>query len=68
MVPVDMINNLIISAGWMTGVNPPTSQPIIYQYTSGTVNPITWIELCELTTSNWKDLKSLALVCLGGRG
>ncbi len=45
LVPVDMLNNIIISAGWMTGINPQ-EKPIIYQYTSGTVNPITWLELC----------------------
>lgn len=45
MVPVDLLNNVIISAGWMTGIDPPT-QPIIYQYTSGGMNPIQWIQLC----------------------
>lgn len=44
MVPVDMLNNTIISVGWMTGLRP-TAEPIIYQYTSGTVNPITWIDM-----------------------
>ena len=47
MVPVDMLNNVIISVGWMTGVNRPP-QPIIYQYTSGTLNPVKWVELCKL--------------------
>ena len=46
MVPVDMINNNIISVGWITALDPPT-QPIIYQYTSGTVNPISWNQLCK---------------------
>ena len=46
MVPVDMINNAIISVGWITGLRPPP-QPIIYQYTSGTLNPINWLQLCK---------------------
>jgi len=44
-VPVDLLNNVIISAGWLTGVTNP-AQPLIFQYTSGTKNPINWIELC----------------------
>lgn len=47
LVPVDLVNNAILSVGWVTGVNP-TPQPIIYNYTSGNLNPIKWIELCEL--------------------
>lgn len=46
MVPVDMINNIIISVGWIKALSPP-AQPIIYQYTSGSVNPIVWDDLCE---------------------
>ena len=46
LVPVDMVNNAILSVGWITGVNP-SSQPIIYNYTSGDLNPIKWIELCK---------------------
>ena len=46
IVPVDLVNNMVISVGWITGVNP-TPQPIIYHYSSGTLNPINWLGLCE---------------------
>ena len=46
LVPVDLVNNAILSVGWITGVNP-SPQPIIYNYTSGELNPIKWIELCK---------------------
>ena len=49
-VPVDLLNNVIISAAWMTGVAKPT-QPVIYQYTSGNRNPMNWIELCMCTNN-----------------
>ena len=46
MVPVDMVNNCMVSIGWMTALRP-SPQPLIYQYTSGTVNPFTWSDLCK---------------------
>ena len=46
MVPVDMVNNCMISVGWITGLRP-SPRPLIYQYTSGTVNPFTWRDLCK---------------------
>ncbi len=59
MVPVDLLNNVIISAGWLTGVAKPT-KPMIYQYTSGSRNPIKWIELCMCGVCN-------VCVCIVGR-
>ncbi len=44
IVPVDLVNNMLISVGWITGVNPST-QPIVYQFTSGSTNPVNWLQL-----------------------
>jgi len=46
IVPVDLVNNMLICVGWITGVNP-TPQPIIYQCSSGTLNPMNWIRFCK---------------------
>lgn len=46
IVPVDLVTNMLICVGWVTGVNP-SPQPIIYHYTSGTLNPINWISMCK---------------------
>jgi fatty acyl-CoA reductase len=43
-VPVDLVNNLLISIGWITGVSPAPS-PIFYNYSSSTLNPMNWLEL-----------------------
>jgi len=54
IVPVDLVNNMVISVGWITGVNP-TPQPIIYHYSSGTLNPINWLGLYPLVISSYTD-------------
>ncbi len=41
IVPVDLVNNMLISVGWITGVNQ-TTHPIVYQFTSGSTNPVNW--------------------------
>lgn len=58
IVPVDLVNNMLLSIGWVTGVSPSPS-PIIYHFTSGTVNPMNWLQLCELTSVDIRILHSI---------
>ena len=44
IVPVDLVNNMLISVGWITGVSSST-QPIVYHFTSGSTNPVTWLQM-----------------------
>uniref|UniRef100_A0A8C7E3Z9 Fatty acyl-CoA reductase n=1 Tax=Naja naja TaxID=35670 RepID=A0A8C7E3Z9_NAJNA len=44
IIPVDLAINLIIAAGWYTAVHRPKS-PLIYNCTSGGLNPLSWGEL-----------------------
>ncbi|XP_015681350.1 fatty acyl-CoA reductase 1-like [Protobothrops mucrosquamatus] len=44
IIPVDLAINLIITAGWHTAVHRPKS-PMIYNCTSGSLNPFSWGEL-----------------------
>uniref|UniRef100_A0A8C6Y390 Fatty acyl-CoA reductase n=1 Tax=Naja naja TaxID=35670 RepID=A0A8C6Y390_NAJNA len=46
IIPVDLAINLIIAAGWYTAVHRPKS-PLIYNCTSGGLNPLSWGELRE---------------------
>ena len=48
IVPVDMVNNALLAISWCTGLSPTTTQPIIYNFTGGSLNPLTWHGLCEL--------------------
>ena len=45
-VPVDLVNNFLIAIGWITGASP-TPSPIFYNYSSSTLNPMNWVQLCE---------------------
>jgi fatty acyl-CoA reductase len=45
-VPVDLVNNFLIAIGWITGTSPSPS-PIFYNYSSSTLNPMSWIQLCD---------------------
>ncbi|XP_034296280.1 fatty acyl-CoA reductase 1-like [Pantherophis guttatus] len=44
IIPVDLAINLTITAGWYTAVHRPKS-PLIYNCTSGGLNPLSWGEL-----------------------
>ena len=61
-VPVDLVNNFLIAIGWITGTSPSPS-PIFYNYSSSTLNPMSWIQLCEsyLTPLEPRHLTLLAL-------
>ena len=52
IVPVDLVDNMLIAVGWLTGIQK-TSQPAIYHCTSGGVNPCTWLEMCESSLWMW---------------
>lgn len=47
IVPVDKVNNALLTIGWMTGIDPP-AQPIVYHCNTGTHCPVTWRELYDI--------------------
>ena len=63
LVPVDYVNNMLIAVGWITALNRcvcvcvvyrvniilhRTSQPVVYNYNTGTMNPLTIATLCKI--------------------
>lgn len=42
MIPVDVVANTIIAAAWCVGTNSVIKPPVVYNCTSGSLNPITW--------------------------
>ncbi|XP_034296307.1 fatty acyl-CoA reductase 1-like [Pantherophis guttatus] len=50
IIPVDLAINLTITAGWYTAVHRPKS-PLIYNCTSGNLNPLCWREI-EIHVTN----------------
>ncbi|XP_032077718.1 fatty acyl-CoA reductase 2-like [Thamnophis elegans] len=53
IIPVDLAINLTIAAGWYTAVHRPKS-PLIYNCTSGALNPLSWEELQIKATHMYK--------------
>ena len=45
-IPVDYVNNMLVSVGWVTALQKP-AQPIVYNCTTSNLNPISWIRMCE---------------------
>ncbi|ETE58927.1 Fatty acyl-CoA reductase 1, partial [Ophiophagus hannah] len=52
VIPVDLAVNLTITVGWYTAVHRPKS-PLIYNYTSGGLNPLYWGDLEMNATSSF---------------
>uniref|UniRef100_A0A8C7E3V5 Fatty acyl-CoA reductase n=1 Tax=Naja naja TaxID=35670 RepID=A0A8C7E3V5_NAJNA len=48
IIPVDLAINLTIAAGWYTAMHRPES-PLIFNCTSGNLNPLCWREIGENT-------------------
>jgi len=50
IIPVDVCINLLCVLGWKTATHPTTT-PVVYNCTSGAINPITWgqVEVWGLT-------------------
>ncbi|KAL4660310.1 fatty acyl-CoA reductase 1-like, partial [Arapaima gigas] len=44
IIPVDVVINLTITAGWYTAMNRPTSA-LVYNCTTGGLNPVCWGEI-----------------------
>lgn len=44
LIPVDVVINLMITAAWYTGTKKP-NELMIYNCTSGSLNPLTWNEI-----------------------
>eukprot|EP00731_Ephydatia_muelleri_P006211 Em0003g459a len=43
-IPVDYVNNMLVSVGWVTALQKP-AQPIVYNCTTSNLNPISWIRM-----------------------
>ncbi|XP_070611331.1 fatty acyl-CoA reductase 2 [Erythrolamprus reginae] len=55
IIPVDLAINLTIAAGWYTAVHRPKS-PLIYNCTSGSLNPFSWGELQSKAASVFEKI------------
>lgn len=49
VIPVDIVVNTLITAGWKTGTQRKTDHATVYNCTSGALNPITWHKYGRLT-------------------
>ncbi|XP_065909692.1 fatty acyl-CoA reductase 1-like [Dysidea avara] len=54
IIPVDMVDNLIISAAWITAVDKPSS-PLVYNFTALPTNACTWADLYSILTPYLTD-------------
>ncbi|XP_003221419.2 fatty acyl-CoA reductase 1 isoform X2 [Anolis carolinensis] len=55
IVPVDVAINLTLAAGWHTAVNRPKSM-LIYNCTTGGINPFHWGEMESIVLSTYKKI------------
>ena len=62
-VPVDLVNNFLIAIGWITGASP-TPSPIFYNYSSSTLNPMNWVQLCESSLTPLEPRHLITLLAL----
>lgn len=63
LVPVDLVNNMVLSIGWITSVDEtPHRQPPVYHCNSGSHNPITYRRLCKDTMLTYNPLLYNGLV------
>jgi len=49
VVPVDYVVNTLITAAWKTGVQTRKNSAVVYNCTSGSLNPVTWRDYGRLT-------------------
>ncbi|XP_074601051.1 putative fatty acyl-CoA reductase CG5065 [Brevipalpus obovatus] len=50
MVPVDVVSNTIITAAWSVGTSKYVQTPVVYNCTSGSLNPITWGQMQKISS------------------
>lgn len=54
LVPVDLTANVLIAVAWHTATHRAADEVPIYNFTSGTLNPITWKEIGECITDQFR--------------
>ncbi|RXM30170.1 Fatty acyl-CoA reductase 1 [Acipenser ruthenus] len=56
LIPVDIVINLTLAAGWYTAVQRPKSA-LVYNCTTGGINPFHWGEIAKLTFRECKETR-----------